>query len=385
MTATPRILHCHSTFAAEGGGARSARLINTFGKGLTHQIVSAEPDRMDARTLIDRRATQVGYPHDFPSLSGRPTPGRLIGIAQALKPYDLILTYNWGAMNVAMAHTVFAQQLGLPPLIHHEGGFNAEEAQELTFSRNWYRRIALGRAHSLVVPSQSLEKIAIDVWKQPRQRVIRIPNGIDTKSFARRPDTGGLRLVKRKGEKWIGTLGDLRAVKQLPLLVAAVADLPDDYHLVIFGDGPEKDAIQSAAVEHEISHRVHIPGAVSDPTEIMGLLDIFAMSSKYEQFPLVMIEAMAAGLPIVAPDVGDIKTMLAEKNREFISVPSGSEALGAMLAEFVRDPDLAKQVGAENREKARKLFDVSRMAKRYGDLYASALGGAWKGPRENGR
>ncbi|MBD2842276.1 glycosyltransferase family 4 protein [Erythrobacter rubeus] len=381
MTSTPRILHCHSTFAAAGAGARSASLINALGKGLSHHVVSADPERMEARALIDRRKSEVGYPADFPSLTGRPAPGKLIAIAQALKPYDLILSYGWGAMNVAMAHTVFAQQLGLPPLIHHEDGFDAGAVQELSFRRNWYRRIALGRAHSLVVPGETLEKIAVDVWKQPRQRVVRVPPGIDTKAFARKPDPGKLRLVKREGEVWIGTLSDLGANEQLPRLVEAVPDLPENCHLVILGEGPEKEAIQDAAVGREVSHRVHLLGAIDDPSKVIGLFDIFAQALTTEQFPLAVVKAMAAGLPIVAPDVGDIKGILGERNREFITATGGAEALAAMLGEFARDPDLAKRIGRENREKARKLFDISRMAERYADLYSGALDGAWKGPR----
>ncbi|GMN02736.1 glycosyltransferase family 4 protein [Erythrobacter sp. MTPC3] len=381
MTDALKVLHCHSTFAAGGKEVRSAKLINAFGKGLSHHIVSAMPDQMGARALIDRRKAHVGYPADFPSLTGSPTPGRLVGIAQALKPYDLILTYNWGAMDVVMAHTVFAQHFGLPPLIHHEDGFNEDEASELKFTRNWYRRIALGRAHSLVVPSETLEQIALDAWKQPRQRIVRIPNGIDTKAFARKADPRALRLVKREGEKWIGSIAGLRAVKQLPMLVEAVSHLPESWHLVILGEGPEKDAIQKAAVDADISHRVHLPGAIEDPAKVIGMFDIFALSSKSEQFPLSVVEAMAAGLPVIAPDVGDIRAMVGEKNRELIAVPNDADALAAMLAEIALYPDMGAQIGKENREKARKLFDAKRMIERYSDLYSAALDGRWKGAK----
>ncbi|QFT77288.1 glycosyltransferase family 4 protein [Erythrobacter sp. THAF29] len=381
MSEKPRVLHCHSTFAAGGKEVRTAKLINAFGKKLSHHIVSAMPEEMGARALIDRQRSEVGYPADFPSLTGKPTPGRLVEIAQALKPYDLILTYNWGAMDVVLAHTVFARQFDLPPLIHHEDGFNADEADQLKWTRNWFRRVALGRTHSLVVPSQTLEKIAVDVWKQPRERLVRIPNGIDTKAFAKRPDPGKLRLVKREGERWVGTLAGLRGVKQLPLLVEAVSRLPENWHLVILGDGPEKDAIRQAAVDHDIAHRVHLPGAIEDPSKVVGLFDVFALSSKSEQFPLSVVEAMAAGLPIAAPEVGDVKDMVSEANRPFICIPNDAGALGAMLAELAGDDERRKDIGAANREKARAQFDISNMVERYGELYSAALRDKWTGPR----
>ncbi|TFW69588.1 glycosyltransferase, partial [Escherichia coli] len=153
--------------------------------------------------------------------------------------------------------------------------------------RNWYRKIALGRANGLVVPSETLEGIALQVWEQPIGRVKHIPNGIDTKAFAKRPKPDALRgVVKRKGEFWVGTLAGLRPVKNLPRLVRAVRDLPEDWHLVIVGEGPERDAIRAEADEYNIGHRVHLPGFASDPERYIGLFDIFALSSDSEQFPI---------------------------------------------------------------------------------------------------
>ncbi len=323
--------------------------------------------------LIDPKL-RVSFPDDFPSLAGFPSPGRMVNIAQALKPYDLILTYNWGAMDVAMAHTVFARQFDLPPLIHHEDGFNEDEVDQLKSRRNWYRRAALSRVSKLVVPSRVLERIALNVWQQPPGRVERISNGIDTKAFGKKPSSSALRVVKREGEFWVGTLAGLRPVKQLPMLVEACIGLPENWHLVIIGDGPEKDSIQQAAIDAEIAHRVHLPGAVEDPASVIGLFDIFALSSKSEQFPLSVVEAMAAGLPVAAPDVGDMRSILSEDNRTFIAVPNDPVALGQMLEDLAADADLRKLIGAANKAKAIEEFDQSAMIERYRALYSATMG-----------
>ncbi len=368
-----RILHCHSTFAAGGKERRAVRLMNAFGHRAEHTVISAMPDQLGARELLDR-GVKASFPQNFPSLTGRPTPGRLVEIAKALIGYDLILTYNWGAMDVVMAHTVFAAQFRLPPLIHHEDGFNADEARELKFSRNWYRRIALGRASSLVVPSTVLERIAIDTWKQPRARVVRIPNGIDTKAFAKAPKPGALRVVKREGERWVGTLAGLRPVKQLPRLVEAFSKLPDEWQLVILGEGPEQSAIREAASARDIAHRVHLPGAVSDPASVIGLFDIFALSSQSEQFPLSVVEAMAAGLPVAAPDIGDIRAMVALENAPYICAPGDTDALAASLEQLAGDPQECKEIGAANKARAREHYDEAQMIERYRALYCAAMG-----------
>ena len=368
-----RVLQCHSTFAAGGKELRSVRLMNAFGKALEHDVISAGPGESGAKAHLTS-AVKVRFPQGFPALTGFPSPGRLVAIAEAMKGYDLVLTYNWGAMDAVMAHTVFGQHFGLPPLIHHEDGFNEDEAVELKTRRNWYRRIALGRTHRLVVPSERLERIAREAWKMPPARLVRIANGIDTARFARKPEPGPFRVVKRPGERWVGTLAGLRPVKRLEHLVRAMSALGEEWQLVIIGEGPERDRIRAVADEIEMSHRVHLPGAHPDPAKVIGLIDIFALSSRSEQFPLSLVEAMAAGLPVAAPDVGDIRAMVAEANRPFICVADDWEALGQMLRDLAAEPELRKEIGRANRARARDLYDEAAMTARYRELYGEALG-----------
>ena len=253
----PRVLHLHSTFAAGGKELRSVQLINAFGESLRHAIVSADPGQYGAAEHI-KQGVEVRYPRDFPSLQGKPLPRRLQKLARAMQPYDLVLTYNWGAMDAVMAHTLFTDAMGLPPLIHHEDGFNEDEQERLKTSRNWYRRIALGKTSGLVVPSEVLEGIALHAWQQPIGRVKHISNGIDTAKFSASPPPDALRgVIKHEGEQWIGALAGLRPVKNLTALVRAVAHLPEGWQLVIVGEGPQRDSIRDAAEAAGPSARLH--------------------------------------------------------------------------------------------------------------------------------
>ena len=354
------------------------RLMNAFGRQVRHTVVSAEPGELGAAQSIDRKVAVELQP-DFPALQGFPSPGRLQKLAKAMLGYDLVLTYNWGAMDAVLAHTLFKDALSLPPLVHHEDGFQEDETTRRKRRRTWFRRIALGKASGLVVPSETLEEIALVEWQQPLGRVKRIINGIDTQAFAREVKPDAIpRLLKRKGERWVGTMAGLRKVKNLPRLVHACRSLPENWHLVICGEGPEREAILAEADAHGINHRVHLPGHVADPAKVMGLFDIFALSSDSEQFPLSVIEAMAAGLPIVAPKVGDIAEMVAEGNVPYLADPGDPLALETQLVSLAVDEQARAKIGEANRQRAVARFDEQAMIATYARLYGSAAGQSLK-------
>jgi glycosyltransferase involved in cell wall biosynthesis len=369
----PRILHLHSTFDTGGKEVRCTRLINAWGRDADHAIVSGDPVKYGAAQLIDA-AVKTSFPL-FPPLQGRPTPGRLKSLAEAMAGYDLICTYNWGAIDAVMAHTLFADTFKLAPLVHHEDGFNEDEIVRLKTRRNWYRRIALGRSSALVVPSRKLERIALEAWQQPRPRVQRIGNGIDTRSFAK-PPKPQVRpgLVKAKGSLWLGSLAGLREVKNLAVLVRALPQMPPEWQLVIAGEGPERAALEQLARDLGVAGRVHLPGFVDKPEQIVGLFDIFALSSHSEQFPISVVEAMAAGVPVVAPRVGDITEMVSSENCPLLCAAADEAALVAQLRALAGQPEERRRIGAANRAKAVAEFDAATMIRRYRALYWGLMG-----------
>ncbi|WP_348636226.1 glycosyltransferase [Sphingomonas sp. LaA6.9] len=364
------ILHLHSSFDLGGKEARAVQLMNAFGDRARHTVVSGVPGALGARAAIDPRLKSA-FPEDAPPLTGKPSVARYQALAGYMRRFDLVLTYNWGAMDAVMARRLFPA--GLPPLIHHEDGFNADEAKRLRTERNIFRRIALPAAHALAVPSQKLEAIARDTWKQPDYRVHRIANGINTRLYAGRPDPGALPgFVRADGEIVVGSVAGLRLVKNLPRLVRAVAATGKALRLVIVGEGPERAAIEAEAARLGVA--LTLPGFRAEPHRYVGLFDLYAISSDSEQFPISLVEAMAAGLPVAATDVGDIAAMVAPENRPFV-VPRGDEAaLAGAIAALVADPALRAQLGAANRAKAVAEYDEQVMIARYGGLYGGAIG-----------
>lgn len=366
-----RILHLHSGFSLGGKEARAVRLMNLMGPRARHVIVSAMRDALDARAAIDP-GIDVRFPADAPSLHGKPGPSRYRALARYMRRFDLVLSYNWGAMDGVMAHRIFSPFLHLPPMIHHEDGFNEDESLRRNRKRNWFRYVALPTTEALVVPSTQLERIAADEWRK-RRRVQLIRNGIDVAAYARGPDVPIPGFQRRKGEVVIGTVAGLRKVKDLPRLVRAVATLPGNVRLVIVGEGPERAAIAAEAAAAGIADRLVMPGFMAEPARWIGHFDMLALSSRSEQAPIAVIEAMAAGLPVVSPDVGDVAAMVSGQNFPFVAADEA--AFRKALATLTEDAALRARIGHANRDVAAARFDESIMVAAYENLYARALKG----------
>lgn len=372
MPAPLNILHLHSSFDLGGKEARAVRLMNAFGDRAKHVIVSGVPDALGARAAI---APGIRYEiaQNPPPLTGRPSVSRYEAIAKFMARFDLVLTYNWGAIDGVMARRVFAKNM--PPLIHHEDGFNADEAVRLNPVRNTYRRLALAAAHALVVPSHVLETIAQRVWKQPAARIHRISNGIDTARYAKKPDPRALPGFKHlPGHVVVGTLAGLREVKDLPMLVHAVGGLKTRAQLVIVGQGPERQTIIDAVENMGMEKTTFLPGFAPDPHRYIGLFDIFALSSRSEQQPIAVMEAMAAGLPVASVPVGDVARMVAPENKSFIAPDRNPVHLRDQIERLAAHPDARRFVGKANQTRARTLFDEQAMISAYAALYAGAAG-----------
>ncbi len=371
-----RILHLHSTFSLGGKEARAVRLMNAFGRSAEHVVLSAVPGALGARAAIDRDVA-VAFPGEgeAPSLIGKPGPARYWRLARYMAGFDLVLSYNWGAMDGVAARRLYAGVLRLPPLVHHEDGFNADELVRQKPARVHFRRAMLAAAHRVVVPSERLETIARDVWKQPARRIRRIGNGIALDRYLVLPDAEAIPGFRRlPGDVVVGTMAGLRGVKNLPRLVRAFAASGSAGRLVIVGEGPEREAILAAARSEGIADRLLLPGFVADAARYVGHFDIFALSSDSEQFPIAMIEAMAAGLPVVATDVGDVCAMVAPENRRFVVAVADEPAFADALGRLIANRDLRHRLGAANRLVARAHYGEDMMIAAYRALYEATLG-----------
>jgi glycosyltransferase involved in cell wall biosynthesis len=177
-------------------------------------------------------------------------------------------------------------------------------------------------------------------------------------------------LRRTPDELLIGTVAALRTEKNLVRLIDAFAKLPIDMpaRLVIVGDGVERQKLEQHAVGLGLGSDVLFTGTMARPEDVLGAFDVFALSSDTEQMPFSILEAMAAGLPIAAVDVGDVKEMVAPANRAFV-VPQNAERLALAIATLLHSPKARRQIGAQNRAHVRHHYGQALMFQRYAALF----------------
>lgn len=363
-----RLLHIFGSFDHGGAEARTIGLMARLGPDLHHTVLVGDPKAIGARVQAELLGNVRFDDQASTLVLGRPGLSRLHRLAATMREYDLVLTYAWGAMDAVAAHRLWGKTLHLPSLIHHDDGFSEEES----WLRIYYRRFGLHGCHRLVVPSRTLERIALSDWKMPAARIARIPNGIDVtacQSANHRVFPG----LENEQRLVVGTVAGLRPEKNLCRLVRAVAGAGPNVVLVVAGEGPDRGRIMAEAERLGMAERVLMPGFIANPGQYLRSFDLFALSSDTEQFPISLAEAMAAGLPVVATDVGDIRDMVAPENRKFLA-PLGKEAcLATAIRTLLADPSLRKRIGAANAARAETHFGEDEMIRSYSELYRSAI------------
>jgi glycosyltransferase involved in cell wall biosynthesis len=292
------------------------------------------------------------------------------GLLKRERP-ELLLTYNWGAIEAVMGAVIAP----VCPVIHTEDGFGPDEAGGLKARRVWTRRAVLRSVYRMAVPSRTLERIALERYWLPRERVVFIPNAVDTERFRPGWDVEmRAELGLGEGEFVVGTVGRLRGEKDLPALVrrfkeAGIAGA----RLVVVGDGPERGAIEAAAREAGIEGQCVFTGEQKATERYFRAFDVFAMSSITEQMPVGLLEAMSSGLPAVCTAAGDTAEILEGAPERQVFDMGDAEGYVAALRRLAAEPEMRQRTGGWNRKTAVEGYSLEAMVGRWRHLYRQAL------------
>ena len=229
-----------------------------------------------------------------------------------------------------------------------------------------------------IVVSDALRKLLVEKRSIDERRVVRIYNGVELERYApghSRFDTGQL-LPVPAGEILIGCFGRLvwqKGIEYLIRSVPAVTSKFENTRFVIVGDGPERSYLEKIASEINVSKRVVFTGFVDNLLPWLSRVDIVAIPSLQEGFPMITLEAMAMGKPIVATQIDGIAEQLQHRRTALLVPPRSPAALSEAMAALIQNKTLAGELGRKARRSAEEHFSLATTVNATKQLYDSLL------------
>ena len=230
---------------------------------------------------------------------------------------------------------------------------------------------------SYVCVSRDVANFSRSVTGISADRLSVIPNGIDAERFRdvqaadlscfgleppRRAITFIGRLSRQKGVDWL--------VEAAPELLRSLRS----HDLLIVGIGPLADSLRRRSQDLAIDDRVHFAGWRSDVPEILKASDLLVLPSRWEGMPNVVLEAMAAGVPVLASDVEGVRELLGRGADAQAVAYGDSASLVAKAKRLLGEPDLAAGVVSENEKRVKEKFSIGAMVAAYERLYSQLSG-----------
>ena len=203
-------------------------------------------------------------------------------------------------------------------------------------------------AHRVVANSSLGVRLLIDKERVPAARVLELPNFLEERAFSRVPVE--VRSARRRnwgvpqGAFVIGTVARLAPVKNHAMSLRALQRLDEDVHLVLIGAGPSRRELEELARELHVDRRVHFTGQLVEAENLHQFFDVSVLCSRSEGFPNVVIEALAAGCPVIATPVGGVPEVILDRQTGLLVPVDQPEALAATVVELRRDAVLRRRL-----------------------------------------
>ena len=208
----------------------------------------------------------------------------------------------------------------------------------------------------------------------PRRKLVTIPNGIDPSPFDAPAPRAELRarLGVPPDAPLMGLgarITDQKGVDVLLHAMPRVLEAVPDARLAVVGEGPDRPDLERLSASLGLTDSVHFLGARTDFVELVPALDIYALPSRWEGLPMVILEAMAARLAIVATDVGGVANAVRHESTGLLVPSEDPVRLADELIRALRDPELRRRLGGEARRVFDEEYSAEVMTRRYEALY----------------
>ena len=255
-----------------------------------------------------------------------------------------------GAFLTRRPRVVAVYQLGVPPINKAQW-----RAKRLT-ARAVHRHVGVGER-----TSREIEALV----GLPPDSVLTIHNGVpdDQRAAVDRPALPG-RLV--------GAIGRFERQKGFDILIRAVSQI-EDVTLVLVGEGSERQRLQELAENDGVADRVVWNGWTDDARSYLGAFDVFALPSRFEGFPLALLEALLARSAVVAADVGSVAEAVRDAETGLLVPAEDPEALARAIRRLLADCELRRRLGEQGRQLVLERFTADHMARAFERLYGELL------------
>lgn len=358
MSGKPRVLHICSDTNIGGAGRYVLTLL-------------AQPD------IAERFDTAVACPEGDLAAALRRA-----GIPVILYP-GADTSFSWQALRSLMGHI----RTWRPQIAHTHGSLAGRVAAGLTGVRVIYTKHGLAAAEEQSIQIRSAgslaKRAAVRLFAD---RIVAVSEAVKRALVAQGADPGRVRVIpggvdlkpyEAAGPLVTGvaaSLGRLQYEKGFDLLVQAMAQLQGEARLLLGGPGPLAEALAQQVKELGLEETVDLVGFVSDVPAFLSRSGLFVLASRSEGLGLVLVEAMAAGRPVVATRVGGISEVVVDGETGLLVPPEVPSALAEAIRRLLADRDLAARMGEAGRRRAQELFSAGRMAEQTAALYTELLG-----------
>lgn len=278
---------------------------------------------------------------------------------------------------------IAARSLGIPAV----STLHVMEWDRDLRSRTQLELMALARracCQRVVMVSQAARASYLAAWPARRDRVVTVHNGI-----AAQPRPGAGRAVREElgiapGEHVIAMITVLREGKGHGVAVEAVSAMRERFpgvRLLILGDGPARDEVRALAAP--LGDAAIVAGYRGDVMETLDATDVLLHPSRVDAFPTALLEAMAAGVPVVASRVGGIPEIVEDGHSGvLVEAPPGADTLARVLGDLLADPPRRRALAAAGRARFEERFTIEAWMRRLSAVYEAAIADA---PRSRGR
>ena len=308
-------------------------------------------------------ATQIES-HRCPVIAMNKTEGlkpalvaRLASTLRKIRP-DVVHTHNTAGYVYGVAAAAIA---GVPRIIHTRHGQRFESSRRQTLL---FRSLSRWVDH---VVSVSADGCQLTIHEGiPTSKASTICNGVDLARFKfvpNRPRGRAVVVARLSPEKDIATL-----IRAMEIIRRSSADLCLD----IVGDGSERESLESLSLALGLSDLVRFHGMRDDVPSVLATASLFVLPSVTEGISLTLLEAMAAGLPVVACDVGGNPEVVADEETGILVPPRDPQAMAEAMLRFHQDSALAQRFGRSGRQRVEQKFCIRGMVRAYESLYSRA-------------